>query len=156
MSSDKHPVGHHAGGAEPTNADVSFEATDVQPGTIYMYLIGLAVAVLLSYGVCVFVLRSTTRMAMDSDALPPPSREEMGKDFQMMPPEPRLQGVPGHGNDPQADLREKMQQDIQANETSGWIDESAGVAQIPVRDAMKIIAEKGLPGATTVPAEKKK
>jgi hypothetical protein len=61
--------------------------------------------------------------------------------------------VPGHGNDPQADLREKTKQDMDANERYDWIDQNAGIAQIPVKDAMKIIAEKGLPGAP--PAEAK-
>ena len=73
-----------------------------------------------------------------------------------MPPEPRLQGVPGHGTDPQSDLREKMREDTQANESAGWIDQANGIAQISVEDAMKIIAEKGLPAASTPPAEKKK
>ena len=80
----------------------------------------------------------------------------MGKDYLTMPPEPRLQGVPGHRTDPQYDLREKLQEDREANEKAGWIDQSAGIAQIPVEDAMKIIAEKGLPAASTPPAEKKK
>jgi hypothetical protein len=66
-----------------------------------------------------------------------------------------LQGVPGHTNDPQADLREKNKQDTEANETLGWIDQSAGIAQIPVQDAMKMIAEKGMPGVSAAPAEKK-
>ena len=90
-----------------------------------------------------------------SDTPPPPVRQEM-KNFQEMPPEPRLQGVPGHGTDPQFDLREKIQRDTQANEKAGWIDQDAGIAQIPVKDAMKIIAEKGLPAAPPAPAEKKR
>ena len=73
-----------------------------------------------------------------------------------MPPEPRLQGVPGHPNDPQKDLREKLQADMAANEKLEWIDKNAGIAQIPVKEAMKIIAEKGLPTATAPPAENKK
>jgi hypothetical protein len=64
-----------------------------------------------------------------------------------------LQGVPGHSSDPQTDLRLKIESDTEANEKYGWIDQNAGIAQIPVQDAMKIIAEKGLPGAP--PAEKK-
>jgi hypothetical protein len=64
-----------------------------------------------------------------------------------------LQGVPGHSSDPQSDLREKIRLDTEANEKVGWIDQNAGVAQIPVEEAMKIIAEKGLPGAP--PAQKK-
>jgi hypothetical protein len=64
-----------------------------------------------------------------------------------MPPEPRLQGFPGHRDDAQADMREKVLSDTEENQKTGWIDQSAGIAQIPVQDAMKIIAEKGLPGA---------
>jgi hypothetical protein len=155
MSSDKHSAGHHSG-ADPTHASVSFEKRDVQPGTIYKYLFGLALAVILTYAASVFVLRLTTSVAIQSDTPPPPIRQEMGKDYQVMPPEPRLQGVPGHGNDPQFDMREKLQLDTEANEKAGWIDQTAGIAQIPVKDAMKIIAEKGLPGAAAASAEKKK
>jgi len=151
MSTSEHR--HHPGDGEPVNADVAFEKGDVNPSAIYIYLIGLAVAVVLSYGVCIFVLRGTTRVAESSDTPLPPIRQEMGSEYRAMPPEPRLQGVPGHGNDPQADLREKTKQDMDANERYDWIDQNAGIAQIPVKDAMKILAEKGLPGAP--PAETK-
>jgi hypothetical protein len=154
MSSEAHNTGHDAG-APPRHADVSFETRDVKASTIYAYLIALVVAVLLSYAVCVFVLRLTTSVAVQSDTPPPPVRQEMGQGYQIMPPEPRLQGVPGHGNDPQADLREKVRLDTEANEKTGWIDQNTGIAQIPVKDAMKIIAEKGLPGAPAATAEKR-
>jgi hypothetical protein len=152
MSSEKHHGGV-TGGAEPVHTDVAFEKRDVNPSSIYLYLIGLAVAVVVSYGVCILVLRVTTRNAVEHDTPPPPVRQEMGGAFQDLPPEPRLQGVPGHGNDPQADLREKLQEDTQATERLEWLDQNAGIAQIPVKDAMKIIAQKGLPGAP--PAGKK-
>jgi hypothetical protein len=155
MSTEFHNSGHNAG-IVPENDSVAFETRDVKARTIYVYLAVLAVAVILSYIVCVFILRATTKMAVDSDTPPPPVRQEMGKDYLTMPPEPRLQGVPGHGNDPQSDLREKIREDTQANDTTAWIDQSNGIAQIPVEDAMKIIAEKGLPAASTPPAEKKK
>jgi hypothetical protein len=152
MSTETHP--HHEGHdpgrtlhGDPVHDDVSFEKQDVEPKTIYIYLIGLAVAVVLSYAVCIFVLRATTSVAIKYDTPPPAVRQEMGKAFDEMPPEPRLQGVPGHGNDPQEDLREKMQADSQENEKAGWVDQDAGIARIPVKDAMAIIAQKGLPGA---------
>ena len=115
MSTSEHR--HHHGDGEPVHGDVAYEKVDVNPSAIYIYLIGLAVAVLLSYGACVFVLRGTTKVAEMSDTPPPPIREEMGSEYRAMPPEPRLQGVPGHGNDPQADLREKTRQDMDANES---------------------------------------
>jgi hypothetical protein len=150
-----HNTSHGApgAGAEPRNADVSFETTDVQVTTIYWYLGALAIAVILSYVVCVFVLRLTTKIAVEFDTPPPMIRQEMGSAYDALPPEPRLQGVPGHLTDPQTDLRQKVQADTAANEKYGWIDQSSGIAQIPVQDAMKIIAEKGLPAIQ--PAEKK-
>ena len=155
MSTESHNSAHHAG-ALPEHDTVAFETRDVKARTIYVYLAVLAVSVILSYVVCVFILRVTTKIAAESDTPPPPVRQEMGKEFVTMPPEPRLQGVPGHVTDPQSDLREKMREDTEANETAGWIDQTNGIAQIPVEDAMKIIAEKGLPAASTAPAEKKK
>jgi hypothetical protein len=154
MSTESHNSAHNPG-ALPEHDSVAFENRDVKPRTIYVYLAVLAVSVVLSYVVCVFILRITTKMAADSDTPPPPVRQEM-KGFLTMPPEPRLQGVPGHGTDPQYDLREKIQEDTEANQKAGWIDQTSGIAQIPVEDAMKIIAEKGLPAASTPPAEKKK
>lgn len=151
MSTEMHNAAHGANG-EPRHPDVSYEKSDVRATTIYWYLGALAVSVILSYVVCVFVLRSTTKIAHDFDTPPPAIREEMGSAYESMPPEPRLQGVPGHSSDPQADLRQKIELDTVANEKLGWIDQSAGIAQIPVQDAMKIIAEKGLPAQ---PAEKK-
>jgi hypothetical protein len=155
MSTESHNSAHNAG-AVPEHDTVAFETRDVKARTIYVYLAGLAVAVILSYVVCVFILRATTKLAVESDTPPPPVRQEMGKDYLTMPPEPRLQGVPGHTNDPQSDLREKLQEDMRANHQAGWVDQTNGIAQIPVEDAMKIIAEKGLPAASTPPAEKKK
>jgi len=115
----------------------------------------LGAAVVASLLVCVYILRFTTNFMSSFDTPPPPSREALGKDYRMMPPEPRLQGVPGHETDPQADLRKKNQEDAEANEKLEWIDKSGGIAQIPVKEAMKIVAEKGL-SAAPVQAEKKK
>ena len=142
-------------GPEPVNADVAFEERDVRPNTIYRYLIALAVCVLISYAICVYVLRATVSVATHSDTPPPPVRTELGASFSELPPEPRLQGMVGHPHDPQLDRRLKFAADREALEKSGWIDQDAGIAQIPIEDAMQILAQKGLPGATAS-AEKKK
>jgi hypothetical protein len=156
MSTEMHNTSHgaaHGGDGELRNPDVSYEKADVQATTIYWYLGALAISVILSYVVCVYVLRLTTKIAVEYDTPPPVIRQEMGSAYEDMPPEPRLQGVPGHSNDPQTDLRLKIEADTEANQKYGWIDQNAGIAQIPVQDAMQIIAEKGLPGAAS--AEKK-
>lgn len=143
-------------GQEPRNTDVSFEERDVQASTIYGYMLALSLAVVASLLICIYILRFTLNYAASTQAPPPPSREALGKDFRALPPEPRLQGVPGHQTDPQADLRKKIQEDSEANEKLEWIDQAGGIAQIPVKEAMKIIAEKGLPAGPAPAAEEKK
>lgn len=138
----------------PRHTDVSFEERDIKAGTIYKYLLALGLAVVASLLICVYILRFTAEFAASSDTPPPPSREAHQKE---LPPEPRLQGFgfPGQKADPQADLRKKIREDSEANEKLEWIDRSKGIAQIPVKDAMKILAEKGLSAAPAPAGEKK-
>lgn len=155
MSTEHHKTGP-APGEAPRHADVSFEERDIKVGTMYWYLLALGLATALALLISFFVLNFTNHLAASSDAPPPPSREALGKNYKALPPEPRLQGVPGHPSDPQKDLREKMKADTAENEKLQWLDKNAGIAQIPVEDAMKIVAEKGLPSFSPATAEKKK
>jgi hypothetical protein len=152
MSTEAHKSGHGAG-KPPEHTDVSFEARDVRTSSVFAFLVYMAIAIVGSFVIAYFVLSTTKNMAEKSYTPPPPVRENMGA---TLPPEPRLQGVPGHQQDPQQDLRDKIQQDSEANEKLGWIDEETGIAQIPVKDAMKLIAEKGLSAAPAPPADRKK
>ena len=153
MSTDSH---NQAPERLPVHDSVAYEKKDVKASRIYLYLLLLAAAVILAYVASVFILRATISLAEKSDTPPPPVRQEMGSNYNPLPPEPRLQGVPGHGNDPQLDLRTKIEQDVQANQTAGWIDKTQGIAQIPVTDAMRIIADKGLAVASAPPVQNKK
>jgi hypothetical protein len=155
MSTESHKPAR-VPGELPHHADVSFEERDIKTGTIYWYLFALGLATVAALVICILILRVTTKLAASSDTLPPPSRQALGKDYQQLPPEPRLQGVPGHESDPQKDLREKRKADNAENEKLQWIDKNAGIAQIPIEDAVKIIAEKGLPAVSAPPPEKKK
>ena len=141
-------------GELPRHTTVSYETRDVQVRTIYWYLVVLTISVAFSFLISVYVLRYTDRFAASSDAPMMPARAAMGRDYHTMPPEPRLQGVPGHDTDPQQDRRDKMQADNDANEKYGWIDQKSGMAQIPVKEAMKIIAAKGLNAAPAAPEKK--
>jgi hypothetical protein len=152
MSTEQHNTGQ-PGDPPPTNADVAFESSDIDTRTILAYMFYLAISVAAAFLISVYVFRFTTTLAVDSRTPPPPVRQGVAP---TMPPEPRLQGVPGHTTDPQLDLRDKREADEAANETYGWINQQAGIAQIPVDEAMKIIVAKGLPGAAAPAAEKKK
>lgn len=152
MSTEHHSTGH-TGDQPPTHADVTFESSDINTRTILAYMLYLALAVVVAFIASVFVFRFTSKMAADSDTPMAPVHRGVGP---TMPPEPRLQGVPGHTNDPQLDLRDKKESDDAANESYGWTDRQAGIAQIPIEEAMKIIVAKGLPAVSAPAAEKKK
>jgi len=158
MSTDPHKSGSNL----PEHGDVSFESRDISISSVLWSLLYLAITVIVSLGICLYFFKFSTKYAASQDTPPPMVRQQMSASDEMnasMPPEPRLQGLPGHISDPQQDLRDKIAADAKANESYGWVDEKAGIAQIPVKEAMKIIADKGLPGATqAVPAalEKKK
>jgi len=150
MSTDHHKSGPSASG-EPIHHDVAFEARDVRTSPILKFLVYLGVVVALSYVLVFGIYRGLKSYWKSTYAPPMPSRMEAGA---TMPPEPRLQGLPGHLLDPQEDYRLKVKEDRKANEQLEWVDEKAGIAEIPVTDAMKLIVEKGIP-AIKAPEEKK-
>jgi|SRR5580700_4805974 hypothetical protein len=152
MSTERHNTGH-AEFRLPLHEDVAFETKDVQTRPIFKFLSGLAIVIVLSYGASWIIYKGLIRYWTSSYEAPPPSRAQLGLIY---PPEPRLQGMPGHMDDPQLDLRNKLAADRAANEKFAWIDQKDGIAQIPVKEAMKIIAEKGLPVVTPAPAVGKK
>ena len=155
MSSEHHNSAH-GDSAHPVHKDVNFESSDINTRSIFLSLLYLASAVVITFAVSVVVFRVATRRAAHSDSNFPPSHYGVGP---TMPPEPRLQGVEypnGDVHDPQQDLRNKTAADEKAVNTYGWVDQQAGIARIPVDEAMKIIVSKGLPVTPAPAAEKKK
>ncbi len=136
----------------PLHEDVAYEPKDIETSAIIKFLVILAIVVVLSFALSLGFYKGVKAFWAGSYAPVPPSRTDLSP---VLPPEPRLQGMPGHPDDPQLDWREKVAEDSKANNELHWIDEKAGIAQIPVKDAMKIIAEKGLPAIATPPSEKK-
>ena len=157
MSTKEHN-GHEANGL-PVHDTVTFEPRDIDIGTIARYLIYLAITIVIALVICVPILKVLTSMAVENDTPVPPVRAEMSQqqlDNMELPPEPRLQGVPGHEADAQQDMRDKIASDTKANDTYAWVDKEKGIAEIPVSDAMKIIAEKGAVPALPAAAQEKK
>src|SRR6185437_6231708 len=103
--------------------------------------------------ISVFVFRTLTSMAVNSETPPVAARQGVGP---TMPPEPMRQGVPGHTTDAQQELRNKLSADEAADQKLDWIDKQARLAKNPVEQAMKIITHKEFPAVPAPPAEKKK
>ena len=144
-----------ASSALPHHDTVAYEERDIKVHSIYWYLIALTISVAASFFICIYVLRYTERFVTRHEPPMMPARAAMGPAYRVLPPEPRLQGVPGHDVDPQQDHRDKVRADNEANEKYAWVDRNAGIAQIPVKEAMKIIAQKGLPAVPPAAPEKK-
>jgi hypothetical protein len=58
---------------------------------------------------------------------------------EQLPPMPRLQEYPQQD---MRDLREKQQALLNGY---GWVNRDAGVARIPIEEAMRIVVQRGLP-----------
>jgi hypothetical protein len=56
-----------------------------------------------------------------------------------VPPGPRLQ------TNPREDMRELRAREEEILTSYGWVDKNAGIARIPIEEAMKLVLERGLP-----------
>ena len=141
MNTSPHVPPRSSHDAQLVHDDVAYDHTDVNPNSVLAFLfylaLGVGVTFLCAWGTLRLIESRTARF----DAPLSPIRQGMEKS---RPPEPRLQGVVGHDNDPQQDLREMKSNDEKNLDSYGWVDEKNSVARIPIKEAMKIIAEKGL------------
>ena len=142
-----HGNGHGSGNGHGHGNGAGHEAKDTGPGLIIYGAIGLTIGT----AICCLIAWGLFNLLKYNE---PPAPQSLMENPSTMPPEPRLQGVPGHIADAQQDMRDKIAEDTKANETYKWIDEKGGIAQIPVKEAMKIIAEKGLPTVSAPAPEK--
>jgi hypothetical protein len=78
------------------------------------------------------------KTAEKSQAPPPP----MFKGNQL-PPEPRLQGAPGHQTTGLEDIFEMRQREEKILGSYGWVDQESGIVHIPIGEAKKLILQKG-------------
>jgi hypothetical protein len=128
-----HPHPHLHG--ELHNPDTAHEQSDISIRGIATFVILLVVVALAVQGAMygVFVLFDKIEVSNDTDASP------LAAPANTPPPEPRLQTAPW------VDLGA-----LRANEQSslhgyGWIDQTAGVAHIPIDRAKALLLQKGIP-----------
>jgi hypothetical protein len=112
-----------------------YESIDISPRPILLFLGGLittaAVVHLLIFGQLSWYSREETTTAGRIAPLPPLKRQPTS--------EPRLQEA--YAVD-LADMRRRERAELGS---SDWVDEKAGTVRIPIDEAMRVIAEKGLP-----------
>ena len=116
-------------------AGIHHETSDVNVRPLAWLGVGLALLIVISIvamkGVFVFLDRQQAR----NDVAPSPMMTQRPQ----QPPEPRLQTTPV----PNRKLI--FEQENKRLTTYGWVDPKSGVVRIPVEQAMKRLAERGLP-----------
>ncbi len=103
------------------------------------------------FGIALFLLLALTGVLMwgifryfaarEASSEPPPSQLTKSPE-QKLPPEPRLQGLPGHPIQPPLEMTELRKAEDAILESYGWVDQPSGVVRIPIDRAMSLIAER--------------
>jgi hypothetical protein len=118
------------------NSDVQFEHSDVDASALLKYgfwlVVTTAVVVVILWRLYfVFVAQEAARQ-------PPPPVMKVDPEA-MSVPLPNLQSLPN------LDLTAFRAREESVLHSYGWIDKDAGVVRIPIEEAMRILAERGLP-----------
>ena len=116
-------------------AGIHHETSDVHVRPLAWLGVGLAVLVVISIVAMKGVFEFLDRQQAQNDVAPPPMMTQRPQ----QPPEPRLQTTPV----PNRKLI--VEQENKQLTTYGWVNTESGVVRIPVDQAMKLLAERGLP-----------
>lgn len=124
------------------NPHVTFEARDIRAHQVILWGVALLVTLLVSQWIVWRTFRSMHASAEKSQSAISPLRAGMPP---QLPPEPRLQGAPGHPMTGPQDLRTTLRKANAQLNSYGWVDQGAGIAHIPIQRAMDSIVRNGLP-----------
>jgi hypothetical protein len=102
------------------------EAKDVSFRSLALAAAGVLLVLALLSGVSMWMFPGAMKDQADTRPVP---------DY----PAPRLQ--PG----PPADMKAFLRQQLQWLNSTGWVDREAGIAHIPISDAMRKVAAEGIP-----------
>jgi hypothetical protein len=139
-STDNDPHGHgHAGSLD--NPDVSHEESDIDVATVLRFGGGLTVTVL----VCAVIVWGVFRMLERQAAARDPQLSPLARPAGGLPPEPRLE------TNERAMLSKYRAEQTKVLDGYGWVDQLGGVARIPVAEAKKLVAQRGLPARSGTP-----
>jgi hypothetical protein len=118
------------------NPSVAFEPADENVGSVSGFGIGLAMGIV----VVAFAMWGLFEWfyAREDKAYPAVAPVVLSEKPQL-PPEPRLQAVP------RLDLKALHDGEDEVLNNYAWVDPDHGIARIPIKEAIKIVAAKGLP-----------
>lgn len=131
---------------KPEPGHVHYEKRDVDAPAVLRAAGVLVVVTVATAMVVLGFFRYLSQAAARHDRPPAPlARPDTG----LMPPPPRLQTAPA------LDLARFRSEEEETLATYGWVDKEAGVVRIPIEQAMRLVAERGLPVPPPLPAAAK-
>jgi hypothetical protein len=148
------------------NDDLDFEREDLSAKSVFAFLAGLVVMLVLVGFLVAGIYRyldgqQRAHQAVQNPLLPAPSADTRSlsygkteKQIKTIFPEPRLE------SNERTEINDFRMQEEKILNSYGWVDEKAGLVHIPIERAMQLVAERGLPvlsqnGAnTSTPASK--
>ena len=122
--------------------ELRYEQSDVRTGAIVRFALGLVTVVAVSAVLLLGLFKLFARQQRRHDPPPPPLAREAGR----LPPGPRLQAAPLQ------DLEQVRAEEEKELTSYGWVDRKAGIVHIPIDEAIKIVAERGVPKAIATPS----
>lgn len=133
------------------NPEVNYDRTDMSVRAIVGFLIFLAIAGVIMHLVLWGLYKNFAKGYM----APAPTANPIASSTKQLPqgdpvrsfPAPRLQP------DPVADLNKFRVSEEEVLHSYAWIDQNAGLARIPIEQAMKAIAQQGLPTRPVPPSD---
>jgi hypothetical protein len=124
-------------GAAITNPEVSHEVSDVSIPDIVKFGVGLMLLAIVTHILMWGLYRYFAARV--------PGTQSIGIARDRLPPEPRLQGAPGHEIHPVDELNSMLAAEESVLTTYAWVAQATGTARIPIEQAIKMLAERGLP-----------
>ena len=142
------PPLHDSGTGDPMhNPDVAHEHSDVNVRTILMYGVGLLVVGVIVHILMWVLFAVFERQAAANDAQTSP----LAAPAAAMPPTTTASPYFGTAAGPQlltnepAVLQKQRATELEQLHGYGWVDQTAGVARIPIDEAKKLLVQRGLP-----------
>lgn len=129
---------------EGRSGSAAYETRDIKIRPLAVYMAGLAVFIIFSFLVVLWVFRllSSQHAAEDAQSAPSSTARPAAAtpaDEQMRWPQPRVQSRPAD------DLKAlRVEQDAPLT-TYGWVDRASGVVRVPIDVAMQLVLKEGLP-----------
>jgi len=140
---------------EARAASMRGEVDDVNVWAIVKFAVGILILGIVSYVVLYGMLKLFEHQRQASQGqVPTMARGEQDR----LPPPPRLQMMPGSPSEfksPEYEMTVMREEEQNRLTTYGWINKDAGIARIPIDEAMKRLLERGVPskGPSASPVE---